>query len=240
MAEQLRFHAVDMQISPSSFTVSEKSGASVSPSTPGGTARLRPPKRRSRCSSCLCRTLLAVIILIVLIAAAAGVVYVVFRLRLPKYSVDHLRVSRFSVNDDDITVGAVFDVAVTATNPNRKIGIYYEEGSELSLWYADERLCTGSFPVFYQGHRNTTVLHVFLTGGTQVGSELLAELQQQQLAGVLPLTFRGDVPVRVKLDKLTLWKVTFNVRCSVVVDSLTTTDDISVRSSSCRFRLKLW
>ncbi|THU44282.1 hypothetical protein C4D60_Mb02t05760 [Musa balbisiana] len=213
MAEQLRIHAVDKQISPSGFTVSEKSGASVSPSTPGGTAPLRPPKRRSRCSRCLCWTLLAVIILIVLIAAAAGVVCVVFRLRFPKYSVDHLRVSRFSVNDDDITVGAVFDVAVTARNPNKKIGIYYEEGSELSLWYADESLCTGSFPVFYQGHRNTTVLHVFLTG-----SELLAELQQQQLSGVFPLTFRGDVPVRVKLDKLTLWKVTFNVRCSVVVN----------------------
>ncbi|RWW90091.1 hypothetical protein BHE74_00000772 [Ensete ventricosum] len=240
MAEQHRIHAVDIQISPSSLTESEKSGGSVSPSTPGGAAPLRPPKRRSRCCRCLCCTLLAVIILIVLMAAAAGVVCVMFRLRLPKYSVDHLRVSRFSVNDGDMTVGVVFGVTVTARNPNRKIGIYYEEGSELSLWYADERLCTGSFPVFYQGHTNTTVLHVLLTGGTQVGSELLAELQQQQLAEVLPLTFRGDVPVRVKLDKLTLWRVTFNVRCSVVVDSLTTSDDISVRSSSCRFRLKLW
>ncbi|URE28532.1 harpin-induced protein 1 domain containing protein [Musa troglodytarum] len=234
MAEQHRVHPVDVESPPPSAP--EAPPSLLQPEKAGATApatHLNPVrKRRSRCCTCLCWSLLAIVILIVVIA----VLYLVFRPKIPKYSVDRLAVSSFAV-DDNATVAVTFNVTVTARNPNRRIGIYYQGRNDLSAWYTDERLCTGSFPAFYHGHRNTTVLHVLLAGEAKIGSELLTELQQQ--TGTIPLAVRGDVPVRVKLGKLKLWKVTFKVRCSLVVNSLSAGGDVSIRSSSCKFKLKL-
>nr|XP_010917454.1 NDR1/HIN1-like protein 6 [Elaeis guineensis] len=199
----------------------------------------RPPKRRrSCCCKCVCCTILTTIILIILVAATLGILYLIFDPKLPKYSVDRLAVSAFTV-DTNLTAHASFDVTVTAENPNKGIGIYYEGGSHLSVWYSGFSLCEGVFPEFYQGHRNTTVLTVVMKGEAQLGSTEMAALQQQQTTGMVPLDFKGDVPVRVKLGSLKLWKVTSRVRCNLVVDSLTANNRIQIRSSSCKFRLKL-
>ncbi|WOL18216.1 NDR1/HIN1-like protein 6 [Canna indica] len=250
MAEHQRIHPVaDVEspppsapAAPPSLAAPEKSGEQYPP-LPQRTvpvAHSRPPKkRRSCCCRCLCWTLLAIVILVVAIAATAGVLYLIFDPKLPKYSVDRLGISNFTVDSNMTTISATFNVTVTARNPNKRIGIYYKEGSELSTWYNDERLSSGSFPAFYQGHRNTTVLHVSLAGETQIGSKLLTELQQQQQTGMIPLEVNGEVPVRVKFGSLKLKKVTFKVRCNLVVNSLSTGSDISIRSSSCKFKLKI-
>ncbi|KAJ6831026.1 uncharacterized protein M6B38_351590 [Iris pallida] len=204
-------------------------------------APLRPPKRRRSCfCKCCCWTLLSIILLIVLVFAAAGILYLVFDPKIPKYSIDRLRVSAFDIDMASFTARATFSVTVTSKNPNKRIGIYYEGGSRLSVLYSGTTLCSGSFPVFYQGHRNTSVVTVALTGEPQMGSSLLAALQQQQQTGNVPLEFRGDVPVRVKLGELKLRKVTSKVRCDLVVDSLSSNDLVSIKASNCEFKgLKL-
>ncbi|ONI20208.1 hypothetical protein PRUPE_2G003300 [Prunus persica] len=82
---------------------------------------------------------------------------------------------------DDQSLSATFDVSITARNPNKKIGIYYEGGSRLNVWYTGTKLCEGGLPKFYQGHRNTTQLVVQLIGQNPDASGLLSTLQQQQL-----------------------------------------------------------
>ncbi|KAJ0970013.1 hypothetical protein J5N97_022890 [Dioscorea zingiberensis] len=167
----------------------------------------RPPKRNRSCfCKCLCWTILLLIVFIVAVAATLGILYWIFDPKVPKYSVNRLSISAFSV-DTDLNVNAAFNVTVTAMNPNKKIGIYYVDGSELNVLYAGTRLCSGEFPVFYQGHRNTTVMALMLNGQVKVGSELLNGLQEQQRTGMVPLTFKGDVPVKVKFGALKLWKV---------------------------------
>ena len=197
-----------------------------------------PKKRRSCCCKCICWTLLTVILFIIVVAATIGILYLIFDPKIPKYSVDRLRVTNFTV-DNSLNADASFDLTVTAKNPNKHIGIYYEDGSYLSVWYSDNNLCSGSFPVFYQGHQNTTVVTVMLSGQTQLRSDLVTALQQQQQTGMVPLEFRGDVPVKVKLGGLKLWKMTAKVRCDLVVDSLNANNQISIKTSSCKFSLKL-
>lgn len=138
-----------------------------------------------------------------------------------------------------MSVVAQFDVTVRARNPNRRIGIYYEDGSKIGVWYTDTQLCNGMLPKFYQGHRNTTVLVVGLTGQAQMGGALLTAFQEQQQTGMIPLVLRADVPVRVKFGAVKLRKVRFRVRCNLVVDRLRVNSSIRIRTSSCRFRLKL-
>ncbi|KAK9117803.1 hypothetical protein Scep_015896 [Stephania cephalantha] len=204
-------------------------------------AQSKPPKRRRRscCCRCLCWTLSLILLLVIIIAAAAGILYLVFRPKLPKYSIDQLTISDFQLSTNN-SLYARFDVTITARNPNKKIGIYYKKGSRLSVFYSDTKLCEGALPVFYQGHRNTTAMQVALTGQNANASGLLASVtEQQRQTGKIPLTLRARVPVRVKVGKLTLRKVKFLVRCGLVVDNLTADYTIRIRTSSCKFRFRL-
>lgn len=195
----------------------------------------KPPRRRCNpFCRCLCWTLCLLLALIVLSAITLGALYLIYRPKVPSYSVDRLRITTFSI-DPASNAQAAFEATVTATNPNAKIGVYYEPGSSLQVAYGNATLCQGHFPAFYQGHRNVTVFPVVLEGRTRLGDGIAGALQAAQTAGAVPLDFRGDVPVKVKLGALKLWKVRIIVTCRVVVSSLVVDQQISIRSSSCKF-----
>ncbi|XP_031251256.1 NDR1/HIN1-like protein 6 [Pistacia vera] len=198
-----------------------------------------PKKKRSCCCKFLCWTISLLLLLIITIAIVLGILFLAFQPKIPTYSVDRMRITEFNFSGDS-SLEATFNVTITATNPNKKIGIYYERGSHISVWYTDSKLCEGSIPKFYQGHQNTTVLNLPLTGQTQNATALATSLQQQQQqTGNVPLDLKVDQPVRVKLGKLKLMKVKFAVTCRLVVDSLATDNSISIQNSSCKFRLRL-
>ncbi|KAI3808320.1 hypothetical protein L1987_24269 [Smallanthus sonchifolius] len=100
-----------------------------------------------------------------------------------------MTVTRFSLDNYNMLY-AQFNVNITARNPNTKIGIYYKGGSKLSVSYMGTNLCDGSLPIFYQGHKNTTVLNVALTGQTPGASGLMDSLLAQQQTGTVPLVIR--------------------------------------------------
>ncbi|KAJ7970135.1 Late embryogenesis abundant protein [Quillaja saponaria] len=196
------------------------------------------PPKRSRCCKCLCWTISLLSLLLIILGATAGILYLVFKPKLPKYSIDSLRISDLRLNFD-MSLYAEFDVKITAYNPNKKIGIYYEQGGMLSVWYTKTKLCEGSLPKFYQGHQNKTVLNVSLTGQAQSGSTLMTALQEQQQTGRIPLDLKVDAPVAIKLGTLKLRKVRILGECLLVVDSLSANNLISIKASNCRFKLKL-
>lgn len=198
----------------------------------------KPPKKRNCCCKFMCCTILLLLLVLAIIGTTAGVLYLLFQPKLPKYSVDQLKISDLRLNSDT-SLDAQFDVKITANNPNEKIGIYYEKQSHISVWYLTTRLCQGSLPVFYQGHQNTTKLNVGLTGHTQYGSTLMGTLQEQQETGRIPLELKVDVPVRIKLGKWKVRKVRIMGRCSLIVDSLSANNVITIKASNCSFRLKL-
>lgn len=198
----------------------------------------KPPKRRrSCCLRCFCWTFCLLFVIVILLGVLAAIIYFGFDPKTPKYSIDGLRVTQFNLNSDN-SLDATFNVNITTRNPNSKIGIYYEGGSRLSVWYFGTRLCEGALPKFYQGHRNTTVLDVPLSGRSDDASTLLSTLQAQQQTGTIPLRLRARVPVRIRLGNLKLPKVRFSVRCNLNVDSLAADNVVRIRDSDCKFRLR--
>lgn len=196
-------------------------------------------KKRSCLCRCLCWTISLILLQLIIIAIIVGIIFLIFRPKLPKYSIDTLQVTDFNLNNDQ-SLNATFDVTITARNPNKKIGIYYEGGSRVRVYYSGTQLCQGALPKFYQGHRNTTELILPLTGQTQNATELLSRLQtQQQQLGYVPLNVRVRQPVRIKLGKLKLMKVKFVVRCTLQVDSLSANNQISIKNSRCKYRFRL-
>ncbi|KAG6404244.1 hypothetical protein SASPL_136488 [Salvia splendens] len=189
--------------------------------TPIQTLNLNP---RRCCCKCLCWTVGLLTLLLFIVGATAGIIYLVFQPKPLNF---------------DMTLSARFNVRITTDNPNKKIGIYYEKGSRLSVWYKDTNLCQGTIPKFYQGRQNKTVLNVALTGRNRYGTTLLNALQEQQQTGRVPLDLNKNVPVSVKLGALKLRKVRILGTCMLIADSLTTNSLISIKASSCHFGLKL-
>ncbi|XP_052143018.1 NDR1/HIN1-like protein 6 [Oryza glaberrima] len=146
----------------------------------------------------------------------------------------------YGYGDPQLTARASFDVAVRFENPNRAIGISYEEGSSLAVFYGGHRLSEGALPAFYQGHGDAGVVHVAMSDATLEGAGAVAEAMQQVVGGggELPLVFRGEVPVRVKVGPITTGKLTPTIRCDLVLDRLSTEGEIRVKNMSCK--IKLW
>ncbi|KAL2325242.1 hypothetical protein Fmac_024300 [Flemingia macrophylla] len=203
---------------------------------PGATFPI--PRKGSCFCKCICWTISLLVLLLIIIVASVGILYLVFKPKLPDYSVDTLSISDLRLNFD-MSLYAKFDVRITANNPNKKIGIFYEKGGRLSVWYTNTRLCEGSLPQFYQGHQNKTMLNVSLTGQVQSGSTLMTALQQQQQTGRVPLDLKVHAPVSIKLGRLKLRKVSVLGECMLVVDSLASNNLVSIKASNCKFRMKL-
>ena len=245
MAAPLKVHPSDLETGSqdaallSRGSVRSDYGHKAAPPLP---PRSCPPRKRHSCCRCCCWTICLVISFFVVLAATAAILYAVFQPKTPDYSVDRLRITSFKVNNVDaanFNVRTAFSVEVTAVNPNKKIGIFYEKNSHLSIWYGGSNLCSGSLPAFYQGHRNTTVITVALTGETVVPAAVEASLIAQQAAGGIPLIFRGSVPVRVKFGALKLWTVRFLVTCDLTVNALREGSNVSIQTKTCRFRFRL-
>ncbi|KAM3293752.1 hypothetical protein ACQJBY_036964 [Aegilops geniculata] len=195
-------------------------------------------RRRNSCRRFACVALLVVTALAVALAAVLGALYLALDPKMPLYTVHALNVTAFGM-DDDMTARARFDAAVRFENPNRAIGISYEEGSSLAVWYGGYRLSEGALPAFYQGHRDAAVVHVAMSEARLGGTGVVEAMRHVNAAGgELPLVFRGEVPVRVKVGPVTTAKVTPRVRCDLVLDRLSTEGGIGVKRMSCN--LKLW
>lgn len=208
---------------------------------PYAPAPLPPPprrKRHSRCCRCVCWTLLAVVLLVVALGATAGILYLVFRPKIPNFHVDRLTVTRFDVNTTTMAVTDAFDVYVTANNPNKRIGIYYD-GGEVTASFNGTQLCSGAFPALYQGHRTTVRPNISLAGETRLDSAVARQLLQQRESGFVPLTVRARVPIRIKFGLIKLWKMTGKANCNLVVDNIQAGTQLRIRSNSCSFKLKI-
>ncbi|GLJ35647.1 hypothetical protein SUGI_0716490 [Cryptomeria japonica] len=197
-----------------------------------------PPKRRHNfCCLCLYWTFCLMLLFIVAIVIAAAILYAVFQPRIPKYSVDNIQIMSFSLSSD-ATVSSQFAVGVRATNPNKMIGIYYLDESYIGVLYAGTELCKGKLPVFYQGHKTTGNLNVILTGtNVQITSEMVALLNEQTQQGSIPLRLKADVPVKVKFGKVKSMKITFRVRCDLVIDRLDENTSVNISGKKCKVKL---
>ncbi|KAH9774337.1 NDR1/HIN1-like protein 13 [Citrus sinensis] len=113
-------------------------------------------RRKSHSTICCCFRFCcySLLLLVLLLAIAAGIFYLVFRPEAPNYSVDD------------------------------KIGIYYERGSSVAVYYKDVSLCDGVWPQFYQPSNNVTVCKTALKGSTiELTSPMRKDLVAAQTSG---------------------------------------------------------
>ncbi|KAG2662395.1 hypothetical protein PVAP13_1KG540100 [Panicum virgatum] len=231
---------VDLEAGHTPPTVAPAVPPPATATTSNKPSRSRPQKRRGGCCRRLaCCALFAVAAVAVLVGTVAGL-YFALDPKLPRYTVSALKVTAFGM-DDELTARARFDASVRFENPNRAIGILYEEGSSLTVWFRGYRLSEGAFPAFYQGHSDMALVHVTMSEARLRGTGVVEAMRHVNGAGgELPLVFRGEVPVRVKVGRLTTAKVTPSVKCDLVLDRLRTEGSVGIKNMTCKFSMKLW
>lgn len=194
--------------------------------------------RRSCCCRCLCWTVGLLLVLLVLAGVAAGVLYLVFRPEAPDYTVDDLGIRGVNLTSSS-PISPRIDVTVRAQNPNDKIGIYYEKGSSVNVFYNGVNLCNGVLPAFYQPSNNLTVFKTALRGSDIVLSNgVHSALVTEQRNGRVPLRLNMEAPVKIKIGAVKTWTLKFKVKCDLTVDKLTA--ESKIVSKDCDYSVKLW
>ncbi|GMI81832.1 NDR/HIN1-like 13 [Hibiscus trionum] len=195
-------------------------------------------ERRNSCRSCCCCLLITVIVLLLAAAIAAAVIYFVFKPESPNYSVENVAIKGFNLTSSS-PISPEFDVTVRAHNPNDKIGIYYEKGSSIRVYYEDSNLSNGALPSFYQPKNNVTVFETALKGSAiELTNGALRALSDQQNKGAVPFRLKLRAPVKIKVGSVKTWKITVKVTCKITVDRLTAASRIV--SKDCDYGVDLW
>lgn len=195
---------------------------------------------RRPCCTCLCWFLGLLAIFIFLVAVAAGIFYLVVKPKTPKYSVNAIAISGLNLTTSSSapTVSPAFELTVKADNPNKKIGIYYQNDSSVEIYYTDVGLSNGFLPVFYQPPNNVTVFETASKGDrialTGTVKNALAAAQKQ---GQVPLKLKIRAPVKLKVGSVKTWTMTVKADCVITVDKLTA--EAKIISSNCSYGLEL-
>ncbi|CAH8341943.1 unnamed protein product [Eruca vesicaria subsp. sativa] len=193
---------------------------------------------RSNCRCCFCSFLAAIFLLLVLAGISLAVLYLVFRPEAPKYSVEGFSVSGINLTSPS-PISPKFDVTVRSRNGNGKLGVYYEKGSSVDVFYGDVDLCNGALPVFYQPAKNVTVVKTELTGSRiQLTSGVRKGMRGEVSKKTVPFRVRIRAPVRIKVGSVKTWRMMVKVNCDVTVDKLMAPSRIVSRK--CSYDVDLW
>eukprot|EP01018_Ginkgo_biloba_P038272 Gb_01957 [translate_table: standard] len=153
--------------------------------------------------------------------------------RIPQYSVESIEIKSSNSSKDLGRLSSELDLTIRVQNPNKRIGIYYEENSRLEVFYWENNteLCSGSIPAFYQGHNNTTVVQARLTRpNVGLWNGIGRSLQQNER---IPLNVKVNVPFKMKVGSLISPKFTASVRCNLSLEALSANGTARTGSTRC-------
>lgn len=133
----------------------------------------------------------------------------------PKYYVDHASVSQFNMTPDGL-LNSNLNFNIRTRNSNKKIAIYYYR-LQAFLLYEGEQIGWGTLPIFYQGHKNTTVLKTSVIGKeVALATDNAKDLKLEQQAGTLDLDLRLYARLRFKVGSWKSKHYTMKVKCQHV------------------------
>ncbi|XP_059664660.1 NDR1/HIN1-like protein 6 [Cornus florida] len=196
-----------------------------------------PSHRRkgSCCLRCICFCFCFIFVLILILFGAIFYFYNVYAPKMPIYQVEDLNVKSFNFVHTDSTVNTEFLVTVKAENPNKNIEFVYGENSSVVVSYTDNALCSGKLPDFRQGHMNTTLMKVTLTGKSKLGPGMQEALMKTRDGGSIPLLVRVQVPIKVIFGEFPLRQFMVYANCSLVVQNLAPNQKTKILNSKYSF-----
>ena len=222
------------------------------PPTEIGRPPIKPYKSRRTCRYCCKRCVITtcsfLITLIFILGLAALIIWIVFKPKIPQYSVQDVHINKLNVSatydsasrslqaTNPTYVDADILFTLHASNPNHKIRIDYKKVN-IQTTYQGSNVGKASIPGWYQEVQNTTTVHsdILATKApltvTQ-GAALLVSIQ----ANDIPLDATIDTKVAIKIGAWKTPAVWIHVTCTFHVAPPTAPGGAKLLSKSCKWK----
>ncbi|KAK4281712.1 hypothetical protein QN277_013173 [Acacia crassicarpa] len=198
---------------------SQLNGAYYGPSIPPPTSYHRPGHGPDCCDFCCCGLFTCICNLLLTIIIVVGIAVFVFwllvRPNVVKFHVTDASLTQFNFTSNN-TLFYNLAVNITIRNPNRKLGLYYDQ-IEASASYQDAWFDSQTLTPFYQGHKTTDVLNPVFAGQRflLLDPTQASELNKDQSSGIYNIDVTLHLKVRFKLGALKTFKFKPKVNCDL-------------------------
>ncbi|KAI4363703.1 hypothetical protein MLD38_019888 [Melastoma candidum] len=157
------------------------------------------------------------------ILAVILLVWLVLRPSKPSFSLQQASVYSLSLSDSAPAAASFLNSSVQltfiASNPNSRLGIYYDSLRVYASYQGQQITGLASFPPFYQDHGEKNLLSASLTGSNlPVSPYFGSEVASDQVSGKLTVRFEVDGRVRYKVGTWVSGKYRMNVECITAMD----------------------
>ncbi|PIA56887.1 hypothetical protein AQUCO_00700916v1 [Aquilegia coerulea] len=195
----------------------------------------------ARCGFCCCYWFFS--ISIVLCSIALIIIVIVVQPVNVKFHVVNASLSEFNFITNNNVNTMVYNLSIEASvrNPNKKIGYYYHRIDAKAFYEKKQFAYLILSDRFYQGHKNTTMLHILFQGNSSIplrGSKLEKFSRKFDKAkndgGVFKIYIRFGVQTRYKIGHYKSGYYKPKIHCDLKVPLLTNgTSTVIFRTTTC-------
>ncbi|CAN8290355.1 unnamed protein product [Cochlearia groenlandica] len=152
-------------------------------------------------ASCRGQVTICVVSLIILVSIVSLISCIMLKPNPVNFQVQDAKLTRFDLDFDKSILSYNLSLTFVVRNPNNYFGFQYDEFGAM-VYYNEEILSSSlvSFPMFYQGHKRTTVLGAVFQGQDRVllGSDGRMRFENDKKGGACGI----DVMVRIKMSRV--------------------------------------
>ncbi|PKA65380.1 Putative syntaxin-24 [Apostasia shenzhenica] len=178
-------------------------GAYYGPAIPPSRTNRSIGGRSSGCCcnpfGCLLCTLFKILAsLIITLGVIVLILWLVFRPNELKVYVDDAALTTFNLTDSS-ALRYNLTLAVSIRNPNSRISIYYDRFEAQALYDGNRFGFDGSLPLFFQGHKNTTVVNPRFAGQAVALGAVAGTFEREKGEGSFNVEVKMEASIRLKV-----------------------------------------
>ncbi|KAG5126421.1 hypothetical protein JHK82_027256 [Glycine max] len=198
------------------------------------------------CLSCFCGCIFDCILglickilttVIIILAVLAFLFWFIVRPNVIKFHVTDASLTRFDYTTNN-TLHYDLTLNVSIRNPNRRVGVYYDQIEALAL-YEDVLFGNLTLGSFYQHHKNTTFVSPIFKGQrvTPLAKVQVSEFDKEKGSGVYTIDLKLFMTVRFKFLLFKSGSLKPKIRCALHVPlksrNATTSPDAAFQPTEC-------
>ncbi|XP_006347517.1 protein YLS9 [Solanum tuberosum] len=169
---------------------------------------LFPKKKLFFCFSTISLSILSFIFLL----------YLTLHPTKPNFTLREADIYQLNLSGPRQLLNSSIQLTLVSKNPNKKVGIYYDELQVFASYKGQQITLHTSLPPFYQGHEDSNFLSALLIGnGLPVDPYFGYEVQRDQSVGKLIMNLKGSGRLRWKVGTWVSGKYRFNVDCVAIM-----------------------
>ncbi|KAK6778775.1 hypothetical protein RDI58_025493 [Solanum bulbocastanum] len=169
--------------------------------------------------NCLCTCICQIIFtLLIVIGVIVLVLWLVLRPNKVKFYVTDATLTQFDYSTTNNTLYYDLALNMTIRNPNKRVGIHYDSIEARAL-YGGQRFASQNLEPFYQGHKNTSILHPTFKGQGLVllGDREKSNYINEKNLGIYEIEVKLNMRIRLKIGWIKTHKIKPKIECDFKV-----------------------